>query len=69
MQNRKKDHDTGFDQKTQSDYGKFEMNEFELEDYPQETKNIFFGSGLNNSPVLWIRVDPDMEFIRKVKVV
>jgi hypothetical protein len=67
-QNRKKDHDTAFDQKTQTEYGKFEMNEFELEDYPSETKNIF-SSGLNNSPVLWIRVDPDMEFIRKVEVV
>jgi hypothetical protein len=44
------------------------MNEFELEDYPSETKNIF-SSGLNNSPVLWIRIDPDMEFIRKVEVV
>jgi len=44
------------------------MNELELEDYPSETKNIF-SSGLNNSPVLWIRVDPDMEFIRKVEVV
>ena len=43
------------------------MNEFELEDYPQETKSIF--QDLDNSnPVLWIRVDPDMEFIRKVKV-
>jgi len=44
------------------------MNEFELEDYPQETKSIF-SNGLNNSPVLWIRVDPDMEFIRKVEIV
>jgi hypothetical protein len=52
----------------QSDFGQFKMNEFELEDYPQETKNIF--QDLNNSnPVLWIRVDPDMEFIRKVKIV
>lgn len=43
------------------------MNEFELEDYPQETKSIF--QDLDNSnPVLWIRVDPDMEFIRKVRV-
>jgi len=42
------------------------MSEFELEDYPLETKNIF--QDLDNSPVLWIRVDPDMEFIRKVKV-
>ena len=42
------------------------MSEFELEDYPLETKNIFHD--LDNSPVLWIRVDPDMEFIRKVRV-
>ena len=46
------------------------MNEFELEDFPQETKKIFNNSKLENSnPVLWIRVDPDMEFIRKVHVV
>ena len=42
------------------------MNEFELEDYPLETKNIF--NNLDSNPVLWIRVDPDMEFIRKVKI-
>ena len=51
------------------DVWKFEMNEFELEDFPQETKNIFQGKELDNNPVLWIRVDPDMEYIRKVKVV
>ena len=50
------------------DVQKFEMNEFELEDFPHETKNIF-RKELDNNPVLWIRVDPDMEFIRKVKVV
>ena len=44
------------------------MNEFELEDFPQETKNIFLGRELDNNPVLWIRVDPDMEFIRQVEV-
>ena len=42
---------------------------FELEDFPQETKNIFHGKELDNNPVLWIRVDPEMEYIRKVKVV
>ena len=45
------------------------MNEFELEDFPLETKNIFLGRELDNNPVLWIRVDPDMEFIRKVSIV
>ena len=50
------------------DVQKFEMNEFELEDFPPETKNIF-RKGLDHNPVLWIRVDPDMEYIRKVKVV
>lgn len=44
------------------------MNEFELEDFPPDTKNIF-RKELDNNPVLWIRVDPDMEYIRKVKVV
>ena len=44
------------------------MNEFELEDFPKETKNIF-SQEKDNNPVLWIRVDPDMEYIRKVKVV
>lgn len=43
------------------------MNDFELEDYPQETKNIFDVKNLESS-VLWIRVDPDMEYIRKVSV-
>lgn len=46
---------------------KFGMNDFELEDYPQETKNIFDVKNLESS-VLWIRVDPDMEYIRKVRV-
>ena len=44
------------------------MNEFELESFPQDTKSIFSGRDLDNNPVLWIRVDPDMEYIRKVKV-
>lgn len=52
-----------------SDVWKFEMNEFELEEFPQETKNIFLGRELDNNPVLWIRVDPDMEYVRQVKVV
>lgn len=78
MQNRKKDFDTLYqtqgenEQKKdliQNDVKKFEMNEFELEDFPLETKNIFLGRELDNNPVLWIRVDPDMEFIRKVNIV
>ena len=78
MQNRKKDFDTLYqaqgenEQKKdliQNDVKKFEMNEFELEDFPLETKNIFLGRELDNNPVLWIRVDPDMEFIRKVSIV
>lgn len=44
------------------------MNDFELEEYPFGTKNIFDVKNLE-SPVLWIRVDPDMEYIRKVKVI
>lgn len=47
---------------------KFGLNDFELEEYPYGTKNLFDVKNLE-SPVLWIRVDPDMEFIRKVKVV
>jgi len=46
---------------------KFGLNDLELEDYPLETKNIFEVKNLESS-VLWIRVDPDMEYIRKVKV-
>jgi hypothetical protein len=42
------------------------MNEYELEGYPITTKNIFEVKNLESS-VLWIRVDPDMEYIRKVK--
>lgn len=30
---------------------------------------MFTTRELENNPVLWIRVDPDMEFIRKVRVV
>ena len=66
------DHDAATNQAAQmmlnQDVQKFEMNEFELEDFPHETKNIF-RKELDNNPVLWIRVDPDMEYIRKVKVV
>lgn len=47
---------------------KFGLNDFELSDYPLDTKKYFDVKTLE-SPVLWIRVDPDMEFIRKVKVV
>jgi hypothetical protein len=43
------------------------MNEYELEEYPIVTKNIFEVKYLESS-VLWIRVDPDMEYIRQVKV-
>lgn len=46
---------------------KFGMNEFELDAYPYGTKGLFEVKNLD-SPVLWIRVDPDMEFIRKVSV-
>jgi hypothetical protein len=46
---------------------KFGLNDLELEDYPLETKNIFEVKNLESS-VLWIRVDPDMEYIRKVQV-
>lgn len=42
MNNRKKDDQVlTIEQKMQSDFGQFKMNEFELEDYPQETKSIF----------------------------
>jgi hypothetical protein len=47
---------------------KFGFNDFELGGYPYGTKNLFEVKNLE-SPVLWIRVDPDMEYIRKVKVV
>lgn len=43
------------------------MNEYELEDYHITVKNLFDVKILESS-VLWIRVDPDMEYIRKVKV-
>lgn len=44
------------------------MNDFELDSYPYGTKNLFEVKNLD-SPVLWIRIDPDMEYIRKVKVI
>ena len=46
---------------------KFGLNDFELEDYPYGTKNLFEVKNLEQ-PILWIRVDPDMEYIRKVEV-
>jgi len=51
-----------------SNHWKFGMNKFELEGYPLQTEAIFDVKNLDSS-VLWIRVDPDMEYIRKVKVV
>lgn len=50
-----------------NNHWKFGMNEYELEDYPLQTKDIFDVKNLESS-VLWIRVDPDMEYIRKVSV-
>lgn len=52
-----------------SDAWKFEMNEFEMDLFPTATKKLFKGTELDSNPVLWIRVDPDMEYIRRVKVV
>ena len=46
---------------------KFGLNDFELSEYPYGTKALFDVKTLDN-PVLWIRLDPDMEFIRHVTV-
>lgn len=51
-----------------NNHWKFGMNKYELEGYPLQTEGIFDVKNLESS-VLWIRVDPDMEYIRKVKVV
>ena len=50
---------------------RFELTDYEIEEFPQpqqrgikrlfEVKNI-------ESPILWIRIDPDFEYIRSVKV-
>jgi len=52
-----------------ADTWKFEMNDFELDNFPSETKKLFQNRELDSNPVLWIRVDPDMEFIRKIRVI
>jgi hypothetical protein len=51
-----------------NNHWKFGMNKYELEGYPLQTESIFDVKNLESS-VLWIRVDPDMEYIRKVKVI
>jgi hypothetical protein len=52
-----------------ADTWKFEMSDYELDSFPSETKKLFQNRELDSNPVLWIRVDPDMEFICKIRVV
>jgi hypothetical protein len=41
-------------------------HEYEEYDNVYETKNLFLK---NDCPILWIRVDPELETIRRVKVI
>ena len=44
------------------------MTDYELEEYPErKTKSLFEVKNIE-CPILWIRVDPEIEYIRKVKV-
>ena len=47
---------------------RFDMSDHEYEEYDNiyETKNLFLK---NDCPILWIRVDPELETIRRVKVI
>lgn len=47
---------------------RFGLNEYELEEYPERgTKSLFEVKNID-SPILWVRIDPEMEYIRKAKV-
>jgi hypothetical protein len=47
---------------------RFGLTEYEFEEYPERgTKSLFEVKNID-SPILWIRIDPDMEYIRKAKV-
>lgn len=47
---------------------RFGMTDYEFEEYPERgTKSLFEVKNID-CPILWIRVDPDVEYIRKVKV-
>jgi len=44
------------------------MTDYEYEEFPERgTKSLFEVKNID-CPILWIRVDPDFEYIRKVKV-
>lgn len=44
------------------------MSDHEYEEYDNvyETKNLFLKK---DSPILWIRLDPELETIRRVKII
>ena len=45
------------------------MTNYEYEEYPERgTKTLFDVKNLD-CPILWVRVDPDMECLRRVKVI
>lgn len=49
---------------------RFGMTDYEFEEYPQaerKTKSLFEVKNIE-CPILWIRVDPEIEYIRKVKI-
>jgi hypothetical protein len=53
----------------ESNQWRFGMTNYELEEYPERgTKTLFDVKNLD-CPILWVRVDPDMECLRRVKVI
>lgn len=47
---------------------RFELTEYEIEEFPKRGIKRLFEVKNIESPILWIRIDPDFEYIRSVKV-
>jgi hypothetical protein len=44
------------------------MMDYEYEEYPERGTRSLFEVKNIDCPILWIRIDPEVEYIRKVKV-
>jgi len=47
---------------------RFELTDYEIEEFPKRGIKRLFEVKNIESPILWIRIDPDFEYIRSVKV-
>jgi hypothetical protein len=45
------------------------MFDYEFKEYPERGTKSLFQRKNTDSPILWIRIDPDCEYIRRVKIV